>query len=316
MPSLDSNAATWFSLEGDGGRPASEPSGSEPTEGVHGSGPSEGEEGRLREELCEAMAAIHQRGWCDGTGGNFSCVLKREPLLLLMAPSGVDKGRVQPQELIVVGCDSQVRRGSGRASAETLLHLAIVNETGAGAVLHTHSQAGTLLSQWSWEWAMRSPLAAQTLKPDAEAEEERDGVEELQIRAGSRSPQDEAGGFKEVGGEDRVAYLEVRNLEMLKGIAGITTHRSEVRIPVLANDQNLARLSRRAAPHLGRAPAGLLIAGHGLYAWGQELCEARRHLEILEFLLEQRWRQLLLEALVERGLGFSSSQPGAGELRR
>jgi methylthioribulose-1-phosphate dehydratase len=102
----------------------------------------------------------------------------------------------------------------------------------------------------------------------------------------------------------------VRNLEMLKGIAGITTHRSVVRVPVLANDQDLARLSRRAAPHLGRAPAGLLIAGHGLYAWGQELSEARRHLEILEFLLEQRWRQLLLEALVEQGLGSAPANPG------
>lgn len=326
VPPQDRNASTRFSGDADSGWPASEPNGPEPTEGAHGPGPSEGEEGRLREELCEAMTAIHQRGWCDGTGGNFSCVLKREPLLLLMAPSGVDKGRVQHQELIVVDRDSQVSRGSGRASAETLLHLAIVNETGAGAVLHTHSQAGTLLSQWSWERAVRSAPAARTLKPEAEALEEGHGAKGLQTRAGSRSPQAEAGGFEEAseeasgeasgedgekaGGEDGVAYLEVRNLEMLKGIAGITTHLGEVRVPVLANDQDLARLSRRAVPHLGRAPAGLLIAGHGLYAWGQELSEARRHLEILEFLLEQRWRQLLLEALVEQGLGSAPANLG------
>lgn len=326
VPPLDRNASTRFSEDEDSGWPTGEPNGPEPTEGAHGSGPSEGEEGRLREELCEAMAAIHQRGWCDGTGGNFSCVLKREPLLLLMAPSGVDKGRVQPQELIVVDRDSQVSRGSGRASAETLLHLAIVNETGAGAVLHTHSQAGTLLSQWSWERAVRSAPAARTLKPEAEALEEGHGAKGLHKMAGSRSPQAEAGAFEEAGGEasgeasgedgekaggeDGVAYLEVRNLEMLKGIAGITTHLGEVRVPVLANDQDLTRLSRRAVPHLGRAPAGLLIAGHGLYAWGQGLSEARRHLEILEFLLEQRWRQLLLEALVEQGLGSAPANLG------
>ena len=315
VPPLDSNASTTFSGDEYSGWPAGEPNGPEPTEGAHGPGPSEDEEDKLREELCEAMAAIHQRGWCDGTGGNFSCVLKREPLLLLMAPSGVDKGRVQPQELIVVGRDSQVSRGSGRASAETLLHLAIVNETGAGAVLHTHSQAGTLLSQWSWEWAVRFPLAERTPKPEADGLE--DGHEErgLHTRAGSQAPQavaGVAGGFEEAGGEDGVAYLEIRNLEMLKGIAGITTHRSEVRIPVLANDQDLARLSSRAVPHLGRPPAGLLIAGHGLYAWGQELSEARRHLEILEFLLEQRWRQLLLEALMERGLGSAPANLGLG----
>jgi methylthioribulose-1-phosphate dehydratase len=192
---------------------------------------------------------------------------------MLMAPSGVDKGRVRPQELILVDGAGGVRRGGGRASAETLLHLAIVKETGAGAVLHTHSQAGTLLSQWSWE------------------------------QRGIRAPQVDCSGLGEADIGDGVAYLDVRNLEMLKGIAGITTHQSEVRIPVLANDQDLERLSRRALPHLNRAPAGLLIAGHGLYAWGQDLGEARRHLEILEFLMEQRWRQLLLESLMERGLG-------------
>jgi methylthioribulose-1-phosphate dehydratase len=195
------------------------------------------------------MAAIHARGWCDGTGGNFSCVLSREPLLLLMAPSGVDKGRVAPAELIVVDDGAQVRRGEGRASAETLLHLAIVQRAGAGAVLHTHSQAGTLLSQHY------GPA------------------------------------------NDDVGWLELADLEMLKGLRGIRTHATSVAVPVLANDQDLANLSRRAAPLLADAPQGLLIAGHGLYAWGSDLQEARRHLEILEFLLEQRWRQLLLRSL-------------------
>jgi methylthioribulose-1-phosphate dehydratase len=191
------------------------------------------------------MAAIHGRGWCDGTGGNFSCVLQRHPLRLLMAPSGVDKGAVPPEQLIEVDGSGAVVRGSGRASAETALHLAIVVHCGAGAVLHTHSQAGTLLSQWA-------------LPP---------------------------------------GHLELSDLEMLKGLAGISTHACSVRLPVLANDQNLERLSTLAAPLLPAAPQGLLIAGHGLYAWGDDLASARRHLEILEFLLEQRWRQLLLSAL-------------------
>ncbi len=68
-------------------------------------------------------------------------------------------------------------------------------------------------------------------------------------------------------------------------------------IPVLDNDQDLRRLRSVAETHLGAAPYGLLIAGHGLYAWGKDLGTARRHLEILEFLLEQHWRQLLLQAL-------------------
>lgn len=208
----------------------------------------------LASALSKAMASIHRRGWCDGTGGNFSCVLEREPLRLLMAPSGVDKGSVAPRDLIEVDSGGQVVAGRGRASAETALHLEIVQTCMAGAVLHTHSQAGTLLSQWALE--------------------------------GGRSATSEP-----------AANLELRDLEMLKGLEGITTHDCCVQLPVLANDQDLHALSGRCRPLLADAPHGVLIAGHGLYAWGRNLGTALRHLEILEFLLEQRWRRLLLDAL-------------------
>jgi methylthioribulose-1-phosphate dehydratase len=192
------------------------------------------------------MADIHRRGWCDGTGGNFSCVLRHEPLELLMAPSGVDKGLVAPDDLITVDGDGQLLDGSGKASAETLLHLAIVKNREAGAVLHTHSQAATLLSK----------LAC---------------------------PSGESAG-----------WIKLTGLEMLKGLEGIKSHDEEVKIPVLANDQDLKRLSTAAEPVLSEAPHGLLIAGHGLYAWGANLEGAKRHLEILEFLLEHLWREQLL----------------------
>ena len=216
----------------------------------------------LADELTAAMAAIHARGWCDGTGGNFSCVQQKDPLHLLMAPSGVDKGHVQPGDLIVVDASGQVISGEGMASAETALHLEIVARCEAGAVLHTHSQAATLLSRWA--------LAGKSSAGEGNGTVHGDGV------------------------------VRVEGLEMLKGLEGISTHASAIEIPVLANDQDLARLSERAGPLLPGAPQGLLIAGHGLYAWGQTLSQARRHLEILEFLLEQTWRQLLLDALLNR----------------
>lgn len=207
--------------------------------------------GELALGLTEAMAAFHQRGWCDGSGGNFSCTLSHEPLRLLMAPSGVDKGSVHPEALILVDGEGRVVQGSGRASAETQLHQTIVRERQAGAVLHTHSQAGTLLSRH------HGPRAGEPVR-----------------------------------------YLVLDQLEMLKGLEGIHTHDTSVPIPVLANDQDLERLSATARPHLANAPHGLLIAGHGLYAWGSTLPIARRHVEILEFLLEQHWRHLLLEAVL------------------
>ena len=67
-----------------------------------------------RERLTEVMQSIHQRGWCDGTGGNFSMVLQHQPLQLLMAPSGVDKGQVPADQLIVVDGQGKVLTGKGK----------------------------------------------------------------------------------------------------------------------------------------------------------------------------------------------------------
>jgi len=63
----------------------------------------------------------------------------------------------------------------------------------------------------------------------------------------------------------------------------------------------MRRLEQATRPHLATAPYGVLIAGHGLYAWGDSLPQAKRHLEILEFLLEQHWRQIILEAMLAKG---------------
>ena len=207
--------------------------------------------------LCEVMAAIDRRGWCDGTGGNFSCVLRRQPLALLMAPSGVEKGGLKPADLIVVNNKGEVIEGEGRASAETLLHLAIVAARSAGAVLHTHSQAATLLSRLA------------------------------EFRAEFREEPLQAQGWQ----------LQIKGLEMLKGLQGIRSHEQQISIPVLPNDQDLQRLSQLALSFLADAPFGILISGHGLYAWGDDLAMAKRHLEILEFLLEQHWRELQLRSI-------------------
>jgi methylthioribulose-1-phosphate dehydratase len=53
---------------------------------------------------------------------------------------------------------------------------------------------------------------------------------------------------------------------------------------------------------LADAPFGILISGHGLYAWGDDLAMAKRHLEILEFLLEQHWRELQLKSICNAGV--------------
>lgn len=82
--------------------------------------------------------------------------------------------------------------------------------------------------------------------------------------------------------------VELHGFEMHKSLTGITTHESSVRLPIFANDQDTAALAERIESALGNDPAvpGYLLAGHGLYAWGATMDDARRHLEGLEFLLQ------------------------------
>ncbi len=80
----------------------------------------------------------------------------------------------------------------------------------------------------------------------------------------------------------------LRGYEMLKGLSGVTTHEASVFVPVFANSQDIPRLSEEVAELLAAHPdvRGFLLAGHGLYTWGRSLAEAKRHVEIFEFLFE------------------------------
>ena len=82
--------------------------------------------------------------------------------------------------------------------------------------------------------------------------------------------------------------LAIEGYEMLKGLSGVTTHAHREWLPVIENTQDWAGEAHRVESLLRGQPAvhGLLIRRHGLYTWGRDLDELKRHLEVLEFLLE------------------------------
>ncbi len=101
------------------------------------------------EYLVDLARDFHRRGWALGTSGNFSTVVAREPLRLAITASSVDKGRLTPGQILEVdGGGRALNSTPGKPSAETLLHIAIVETRGAGAVLHTHSVWSTVLSDY------------------------------------------------------------------------------------------------------------------------------------------------------------------------
>ncbi|KRV48613.1 methylthioribulose-1-phosphate dehydratase [Wenjunlia vitaminophila] len=76
-----------------------------------------------------------------------------------------------------------------------------------------------------------------------------------------------------------------RDVEMLKGI-GVPAHDVEVVLPVIENSQDMRVLGDRLEAVLQPRVPGVVVAGHGLYAWGADPGEARRHTEIIQWLLE------------------------------
>jgi methylthioribulose-1-phosphate dehydratase len=81
--------------------------------------------------------------------------------------------------------------------------------------------------------------------------------------------------------------LIFRGYEMQKAFAGQTTHAAAYAVPVFPNSQDIPTLATEVSARLAREPAavGYLLAGHGLYAWGKTIAEARRHVMAFEFLM-------------------------------
>lgn len=81
-------------------------------------------------------------------------------------------------------------------------------------------------------------------------------------------------------------HITFEGYELQKAFRGNDTHEGAVRVPVLPNSQDMPALAAQVEAELDRAPLwGYLIEGHGLYAWGRNMAEARRHLDAFEFLL-------------------------------
>jgi methylthioribulose-1-phosphate dehydratase len=82
--------------------------------------------------------------------------------------------------------------------------------------------------------------------------------------------------------------LCLRGFEMQKALTGQTNPLHEVSVLVLPNIADTDKLADTMADWLSRdtLAVGVLLAGHGLYAWGASMAEAWRHVQAFEFLFK------------------------------
>ena len=184
------------------------------------------------DEIIDNVRELSQLGWTPATSSNFSSRLGDRHAAITV--SGRDKGRLTPDDIMVVDFDGAAVGSDHRPSAETLLHTQLYRRfADVGCILHTHSRHQTVASR---------------------------------LFAGA-------------------GHVRLEGYELLKAFRGNETHETAIDVPVLPNSQHMPTLAAQVDALLDRGPMwGYLIDGHGLYAWGRDMAEARRHLEAFEFL--------------------------------
>ncbi|HET7027173.1 MAG TPA: methylthioribulose 1-phosphate dehydratase [Candidatus Limnocylindrales bacterium] len=203
------------------------------------------------ELLSALLRDWHGRAWVSGTGGGICG--PTEDGNLFLAPTGVHKELVTPEDFFVVSpTDGTVLRepetpGLRPSECNAIFGL-IARERGARSVAHSH--------------ALTAVLAAD-------------------LTAGARRTT-----RSESGARDE---LPIANLEMLKGIRGLT-NRDVHRVAVIDNtprEPDLVAELRRVLddPRFTSAHA-VLVRDHGAYIWGEDVWEAKRHVEVYHFLFE------------------------------
>lgn len=105
-----------------------------------------------RETLCQVCLLLYQRGYVVSNDGNVSVRIGEDQVLI--TPSGVSKGRLTPDMLVVCDLEGRVLAGRLHPSSESAMHLLVYRERpDVGAVVHAHPPAATAFS------ICRRPLA-------------------------------------------------------------------------------------------------------------------------------------------------------------
>jgi methylthioribulose-1-phosphate dehydratase len=94
---------------------------------------------QTRELVCELCRNFYNLGWASGTGGGISI---KEGGKIYMAPSGVQKERLKPEDIFVLDEQGETIEEPGQGlklSQCSPLFMHAYQIRGAGAVLHSHS---------------------------------------------------------------------------------------------------------------------------------------------------------------------------------
>jgi methylthioribulose-1-phosphate dehydratase len=215
------------------------------------------------ELICDLGRELYRLGWATGTGGGI-CI--REGDEVIVAPSGVQKERMTPEQMFTLSIDGAIVRRpddpSLRPSECSSLFMAAIRLRQAGAVIHSHS--------------INAMLA--TLLFDRE--------------------------------------LEISDLEMIKGIEGMSYHDRLV-VPIIENTLRECDLAASLEAAIIAYPQtqAVLVRRHGVYVWGRDWTHAKTQAECYDYLFRAavEMRRLGLPTVKLKGAADASLSPRPAE---
>ncbi len=96
--------------------------------------------------IAEVSHALYHRGYSEATSSNYS--LKLSDQYIAISSSGIHKGKMKPEDIMIVDFEGKAVNSHLTPSAETKLHCQIYQALPhIGCVLHTHSIAMTVLGR-------------------------------------------------------------------------------------------------------------------------------------------------------------------------
>ena len=207
-------------------------------------------ERKTRELICEFLALFYNKGWVAGTGGGICAALKDD--LFLMAPTGVHKERVRPADLFVVDRRSAeiVRSPKNRAlrlSECCAIFCALINQRGAGSVMHSHALSAVLAADLAGE---------------------------------------QGGTLHVLHVNDRLIFHDLEMLKGLRGASNTDHHPVPVIRNTPREPELLGQIGEIVGkPEFAKSYC-ILVRDHGAYIWGEDVWETKRHAEVYHFLFE------------------------------
>jgi L-fuculose-phosphate aldolase len=115
---------------------------------------------QVRNDLVEFGRMLHAQGFVAATDGNLSVRMDQDRVMI--TPTGVSKGMMHPDEMVIVDLSGEKLSGDRQPSSEIAMHLTIYRmRPEIGAVVHAHPCTATAFA--SAGIALDEPLCSEVV---------------------------------------------------------------------------------------------------------------------------------------------------------